>query len=89
MKRTLTLTFEFDDGPWFSADEGVWEPTDAVAFAMDSVNGVVTSGGYCADFVSAKLDGEVLVDANGFVAEEVKKRELQYRKFMRWSKTNE
>lgn len=81
MKRTLTITFEFDDGPWFAKDEEVWYPTDAIAFAMDQVNGAVpyASG---ADFINAKLDDEVLVDRTGYVSEEVKKREVQHRAFL-------
>ena len=81
MKRTLTLTFEFDDAPWYSEETGEWYPTDAIKYAMDGVNGIV-AGTFCG-FVNAKLDDEMLVDVNGFVSEEVKKREKQYRVFMR------
>ena len=83
MKRVLTLTFEFDDGPWVSEDEGVWEPTDDIAFAMDHVNGVLLSGGCFADFINAKLDDELLVDRTGYASEEVKTREVQYRRFLK------
>ena len=36
-----------------------------------------------ADFIDAKLDEEVLVDGAGYVSEEVQKRELQYRAFLK------
>lgn len=84
MKRTLTMTFEFDDGPWFAKDEGVWYPTDAVAYAMDLVN--EAAPWVCGEdihFVDAKLDGEVLVDGSGYVSEDVKKREVQHRAFLK------
>lgn len=85
MKRTLTLTFEFDDGPQLDEETGLQEPTDAVAYAMDLVNetaSMALSSDIVA-FIDAKLDGEVLVDGNGFVSEEVKKRNRQYRAFQR------
>ena len=81
MKRTLTITFEFDDGPW-KDDNGVEHPTDAVAYAMDMVNEAVPCA-YPKDFIDAKLDGEVLVDSNGYICEEVKKREQQHQAFLR------
>ena len=81
MKRTLTLTFEFDDGPWIDRQTQEEHPTDAIAFAMDQVNGAV-SHTYDVDFIDAKLDGEVLVDGSGYVSEGVQKCELQYRVFL-------
>ena len=82
MKKTLTLTFEFDDGPEFDEETGLEHPTDAVAYAMDHVNEMASLGLSCRiSFVEAKLDGEVLVDGSGYVSEEVKKREAQHRAF--------
>lgn len=83
MKRILTLTFEFDDGPWKDEDSGKEYPADAVAYAMDQVNSAASM--VCPDvaFIDAKLDGDVLVDGNGFVSEEVKKRDRQHRAFLK------
>lgn len=84
MKRTLTLTFEFDDGPWIYEETGEEFPTDAVAFAMDQVNGALPRVvGVDVQFVDAKLDDLVLVDGKGFISEEVKKREIQHRAFLK------
>lgn len=82
MKRKLTITFEFDDAPWVDEETKEEHPTDAIAYAMDHVNRSVP---YAAidEFVEAKLDGEVLVDGNGYVSDEVKKREPQYRAYQR------
>ena len=80
MKRTVTITIEFDDGPWFDTEREEYFPTDDIAYAMDKVNAVVPRIGD--EFVVAKLDDEVLVDRNGYVSEEVKKREAEYQYFM-------
>ena len=81
MKRTLTLTFEFDDGPWIDRDTGKKYPTDAIAYAMDQVNDTLPR--VCVDFVDAKLDGEILVDGAGYVSEDVQKHEAQHRAFLK------
>ena len=81
MKKTLTITFEFDDGPWIDRETGEKRPTDPIAFAMDQVNAAVPHT-YEVDFVNAKLDDVVLVSGNGYVSEEVKKRELQHQVFL-------
>lgn len=84
MKRTLTLTFEFDDAPQLDEETGLQEPTDAIAYAMDLVNEMASLGLSCeTSFVEANLDGEVLVDGNGFISEEVKMREVQHRAFLK------
>ena len=75
MKRTLTITLEFDD------EIGEAFPIDAVKYAMDEVDDMVLYSG--SDFVSAKLDEEVLVDRNGYISAEVKKREAQHQTFVR------
>jgi len=72
MKRTLTLTFEFDDSSLVFIEDGEEYLTDAFAFAMDQVNGVVPYAAG-ANFVDAKLDGDILVDGNGYVSDEVKR----------------
>lgn len=82
MKRTLTITFEFDDAPWIDKETGDMYPTDAIAYAMDHVNRSVPYAS-CDEFVDAKLDGEILVDRTGYVSEEVKKREVQHRAFLK------
>ena len=82
MKRTLTITFEFDDAPWVDKETKEEYPTDAIAYAMDHVNRSVPFAA-CEEFVNAKLDGEVLVDRNGYISEEVKQREIQYQRFKR------
>ena len=82
MKRTITLTFQFDDDPWFDERENQWHPTDAHAYAMDQVNGVLTFIGYTVDFAEARLDGQLLADQNGNAPEEIKRLEKQYPLFM-------
>ena len=69
MKRLLTITMEFEDNP-YDEETGQNITFDVVDFAMDIVC-QSTSG--LANLVDAKLDGELLVDRNGFVSEEVKK----------------
>lgn len=86
MKRTLSITFEFDDVAWVDEDTKREYPTDAVAYAMDQINNVVPN--VCPDvkFINAKLDGETLVELMneaGYVSEEVKRRERQHRAFLR------
>ena len=80
MKRTVTVTFEFDDDPWFDPDSGEYFPTDVIGSAMDAVNGILPIVGN--EFVDVKLDDKVLVDRNGYVSEEVKKRDDQHQAFM-------
>jgi len=82
MKRELTITFEFDDAPWLDGDMQE-HTTDAIAYAMDQVN--QAAGEVCCDvaFVDAKLDDEILVAGNGFISEEVRKHERQYRAFLK------
>lgn len=84
MKRTLTITFEFDDAPQIDEETGLEYSTDVVAYAMDLVNemaSIALAGDNA--FVDAKLDGCILVDGSGFVSEAVKKRERQHRAFQR------
>ncbi len=76
MTRTLTITFKFDDGPWIEKETGEEHPTDAIAYAMDLVNGSVPYAN-CDEFIEAKLDGAVLVDRSGYISDEVKQRERQ------------
>lgn len=69
MKRLLTVTMEFEDNP-YDEETGQNITFDVLDYAMDIIC-ESTSG--LADLVDAKLDGELLVDRNGFVSEEVKK----------------
>lgn len=84
MKRTLTITFEIDDAPQLDDDTGLECSADIVAYAMDLVNDMasIALAGDNA-FVDAKLGGETLVDGNGFVSEEVRKRDRQHRAFLK------
>lgn len=81
MKRKLTITYEFDDVPWFNEDIGEECPTDAIAYAMDQVNQTVPRSS--ADFIEAKLDDEILVDGTGYVSDKVKAYAMQYNVFVR------
>lgn len=81
MKRMLTITLEFDDSPWLDEDEGKEYATDAIAYAMDQVNTCVEQA--FVDFVDAKLDGTLLVDARGYASDDVKERTVQHSRFLR------
>lgn len=83
MKRTLTITFEFDDGSWMDEETGKeYPPIDAIAYAMEHVNRSVPYAN-CDEFVDAKLDGEVLVDRRGYISDEVRQRKMACWAFMK------
>ena len=81
MKTTLTIAFEIDDSPYFVEEEGEWFQPNATALAMDQVNRFIRDA-FCGEFTEARLDGVLLADKSGNVAEEVKQREGQYANFL-------
>lgn len=74
MKRLLTLEFELYGDP----------RVDDITYAMYNVNSVIeVHDGLYMDFVSAKLDDELLVDRTGNASEAVKSCESKYQSFLR------
>lgn len=91
MNRTLTITFNLNDEPWYDDETREMQPTDILAFAMCAVNNAITfvaTDDSDVGFVKAELDGELLVSRNGKAPEEVKKL-VQYQAIMRTLKHGE
>lgn len=82
MARIITITFELDDEPWID-DEGETCIHDAPTEALDIVIGAIEGGdiGF-KRFIGAKVDGELLVDGDGY-ASDAAKGSIRYGEFQR------
>ena len=69
-KRTLTITFEFDDGPWHDEEDGADYPTDPIGYAMDITKFAAYQNPD--EYVKTELDGKLLFSKTGDAPEEVK-----------------
>ena len=79
MKRTLTLTFEYNDS-WFDNNSEDPEINTPLGYAMDNViNSILSSD---ISFIDAKLDGHLLIDKEGNAPGKVKQLQ-QYLKFVK------
>lgn len=80
--REITITFELDDEPWVD-DEGETYIHDVPTEALDIVIGAIEGGdiGF-KRFIDAKVDGELLVDGDGY-ASDAAKGSIRYGGFQR------